>query len=103
MQSLPWYSWGLFPSSNLEKCSIEELHELKITLETMQDHLHQMERARRLAELQAEDLTPPAPWLTRITFHRSELLLMLAGAALFGTLLGLLSLLGIFLLSSRFF
>ena len=101
MHSIPWDS--RFPACNLDKCSAEELHELKITLETMQDHLHEIARARRLAELQAEDRTLPAPWLTRITLHRLELLVMLAGAALFGTLLGLMSLVGIFLLISRFF
>ena len=101
MQSSPWDA--RFPSYNLEECSPEELHELKITLETMQDRLHQMERTRRLAEFQAADRTLPTPWLTRITLHTSELLAMLAGAALFGILLGLMSLLSIFFLSSRFF
>jgi len=101
VQSSPWSS--RFPVYNLEKGSTEDLHELKITLETMQDRLHQMERVRRLAELQAADRTLPTPWLTRGTLHKSELLVMLAGAVLFGSLLGLMSLLGIFLLSSRFF
>lgn len=100
MQSSPWYS--RFPLYNLEKCSTEELHELKIILETMQDHLYQIERTRRFAELQAADHTLPTPWLTRYTLHKSELLVMLAGAALFGTLLGLISLVGILFLSTRF-
>jgi len=68
----------------------------------MQDRLHERERTRRLAELQAADRTLPISWLTRITLHKPELLVVLAGAALFGTLLGLLSLVGILLLSNRF-
>lgn len=101
MQSIPWDA--RFPAYNLEKCSTEELHELKITLETMQDRLLQMDRTHRLAAFQAADHTLPTPWLTRTTLHTSELLVMLAGAALFGTLSGLMGLLSIFFFSSRFF
>lgn len=92
----------LFPAYALEQCSPEELYELKVTLETMQDCLHQIERSRRLAELQATDRTCPTSGLTRLSFHRSEVLVILAGAALLGILLGLISLVGILFLNSRF-
>lgn len=100
MQFTPWEAH--FPPYDLAESSYEDLQALKATLETMQDRLHHLERTRRLAELQAGDHTLATPWLTRLTFHKSERLAMTVGAALLGLLLGLVSLLAIFLLSTRF-